>query len=84
MLKAAEKLGKPFAVARIDFYEIKGKPYFGEITLTPDAGNTTYLTDAAQIQIGKMIDEFVFLLFCILLDSFSCFSLILILPIKPL
>lgn len=56
MLKAAEKIGKPFAVARIDFYEIKGKPYFGEITLTPEAGNATYLTNDAQIQIGKMID----------------------------
>lgn len=56
MLKAAEKLGKSFAVARIDFYEIEGKPYFGEITLTPDAGNTTYLTDEAQMKIGEMID----------------------------
>lgn len=56
MLKAAEKLGKPFAIARIDFYEVEGKPYFGEITLTPDAGNTTYLTDDAQLKIGRMID----------------------------
>lgn len=36
MLKAAEKLGEPFAISRIDFYEVEGKPYFGEITLTPD------------------------------------------------
>ena len=56
MLKAAEKLGKPFAIARIDFYEVEGKPYFGEITLTPDAGNTTYLTDDAQLKIGSMIE----------------------------
>ncbi|MBO4712062.1 hypothetical protein J5681_09160 [bacterium] len=56
MLKAAEKLGGPFAIARIDFYEVEGKPYFGEITLTPDSGNVTYLTDDAQIKIGEMID----------------------------
>ena len=56
MLKAAEKLGGPFAIARIDFYEVEGKPYFGEITLTPDAGNTSYLTGDAQLKIGRMIE----------------------------
>ena len=56
MLKAAGKLGEPFAIARIDFYEVEGKPYFGEITLTPEAGNATYLTDDAQIKIGEMIN----------------------------
>ena len=56
MLKAAEKLGEPFAVARIDFYEVAGKPYFGEITLTPAAGNALYFTDDAQIKIDEMID----------------------------
>ena len=56
ILKSAEKLGKPFPFARIDFYEIAGKPYFGEITLTSEAGNASYLTDEAQIKIGEMIE----------------------------
>ena len=56
MLKASEKLGEPFAVARIDFYEVECKPYFGEITLTSEAGNALYLTDKAQMKIGEMIE----------------------------
>lgn len=56
ILKAAEKLGQPFAIARIDFYEVGSKPYFGEITLTPDAGDSLYLTDEAQLKIGQMIN----------------------------
>lgn len=34
--EAAAALAAPHRLARIDFYVIDGKPYFGEITLTPD------------------------------------------------
>ncbi len=34
----AEKLASPFAYARVDFYEVNRKVYFGEITFHPDAG----------------------------------------------
>lgn len=56
MLKAAGKLGEPFALARIDFYMVAGKLYFGEITLTPMAGNAWYFTDEAEIRIGEKIN----------------------------
>lgn len=56
MLEAAELLSKPFAFARIDFYDVDGAVYFGEITLTPSAGFTDNLTEEAQLQIGKMIN----------------------------
>ena len=36
MLRYATQLSKNLPFARIDFYEIDGKPYLGEITLTPD------------------------------------------------
>lgn len=55
MIVAAEKIAWPFCCARIDFYEVGGKPYFGEITLTPAAGKATYFIDAAQVKIGDMI-----------------------------
>ena len=38
MIKAAEVLAKDLPFARIDFYEVEGKPFFGEITLYPGSG----------------------------------------------
>lgn len=38
MVKLAEKLARDIPFARIDFYEIGGKTYFGEITLYPGSG----------------------------------------------
>lgn len=38
MVKAAKILSKPFPFVRIDFYEWKDKPIFGEMTFTPAAG----------------------------------------------
>lgn len=48
MVQIAETLSKPYYFARIDLYNIDGKIYFGEITLTPNSGfdaNITYETD---------------------------------------
>ena len=38
MLQLASRLGKGFACARIDFYEVRGRVYFGEITFTDADG----------------------------------------------
>lgn len=38
MWEIAKRLAGPYVVSRIDFYEIKGKVYFGEITLFPAGG----------------------------------------------
>lgn len=38
MLEVAKKLSKDFIFARIDLYNIDGKIYFGEITLSPNSG----------------------------------------------
>ena len=55
MLEAAAILSKPFPLARIDFYIVKGKLYFGEITLTPSAGNHKNLSNKGQIELGKIV-----------------------------
>lgn len=55
MLKASSLLSKPFPLARIDFYIVNDKLYFGEITLTPSDGNHQYLTDFGQKELGKQI-----------------------------
>ena len=56
MLKYASELSKGFPFVRVDFYEIDGKCIFGEMTLTPSAGNNYYLTEEAQISLGKKIN----------------------------
>jgi hypothetical protein len=38
MVKAAEELGQGIDFIRVDFYEVNGKTYFGEFTLTPGGG----------------------------------------------
>ncbi len=35
MKKMASKLSKQFPFVRVDFYEVNGKPVFGEMTFTP-------------------------------------------------
>lgn len=37
MIAAAERLSAPFPFVRVDFYELDGKPIFGEMTFTPAA-----------------------------------------------
>lgn len=49
MKHLAKILSKPYDLSRIDFYEIDGKIYFGEITLYPASG--------IDIDITKEIDE---------------------------
>ena len=39
-----------FKYARIDFYDVKGKPYFGEITLSPAGGNLYYFNDETEFK----------------------------------
>lgn len=48
MLEAAAILSKPFPLARIDFYVVNSRLYFGEITLTPSAGCHNNLNDRGQ------------------------------------
>lgn len=38
MLAAAERLGRDFDFVRVDFYEVDGRPTFGEMTFYPGSG----------------------------------------------
>ena len=38
MIQAAETLGRGFDFVRADFYEVAGKPLFGELTFYPGSG----------------------------------------------
>ena len=56
MLEYAEILAKPFPFVRVDFYEVDGKIYFGELTFTPTGCLATYYTDEAQLELGELLN----------------------------
>lgn len=56
MLNVAETLAKPFPYARIDLYNIDGKIYFGEITLTDGSGYMKFEPDSFDMVLG---DKFI-------------------------
>lgn len=53
MVKACSKLGENIPAVRIDFYDINGKPYFGEMTFTTGAG---YYTEDYYNYLGSKIE----------------------------
>lgn len=55
MYEYAEKLSKPFKFVRVDFYDYKDKPIFGELTFTPAGCIDDDYTEEAQIELGNKI-----------------------------
>jgi hypothetical protein len=55
MLEAAEALSAPFPYVRMDFYELGGTPFLGEMTFTPSGGIDTGYTEEAQHALGALI-----------------------------
>ena len=55
MFEYAEKLAKPFEFVRVDFYDYKDKPVFGELTFTPSACVDTDYTEQGCLQLGKKL-----------------------------
>ena len=55
MKKLAAKLAEGFAFVRVDFYEIEGKVYFGEMTFTPAAGSQRYKTEGIDEIFGDIL-----------------------------
>ncbi len=54
MLDAAEALAGDMAFVRIDFYDIGGKPYFGEYCLYPGSGLDPFAADWIDIELGGL------------------------------
>ena len=55
IISAAEILSKSFPFVRVDYYSIKGKAVFGEMTFTPNGCIDPGLTDIAQREMGGLI-----------------------------
>jgi hypothetical protein len=56
IIAAAEALSKPFPFVRMDFYDINGKAYLGEMTFTPGGCITREFTETAQKVMGGLIE----------------------------
>lgn len=55
MKEIAEKLSTNYKFVRVDFYEINGKLYFGEMTFTPQSGAGSFKPDFMDYQMGSLI-----------------------------
>ncbi len=56
MIEVAERLSDELQFARIDLYDVDGKIYFGEITLTPAGGLTPFTPIEKDREIAKLLD----------------------------
>ena len=56
MIEFATVLSKDKKFARIDFYEVNGKLYFGEITFYPACGFKLFEPDEWNLKLGEMLD----------------------------
>lgn len=56
MKKYAEILSSEFKFVRVDFYEINGEVYLGELTFTPAIGFCHYTNRGDEIKLGNLLD----------------------------
>ena len=56
MIKLANKLSKDIPFLRVDFYEINGKIYFGELTFFPASGFVGFEPEEWDLKLGQLID----------------------------
>ena len=55
MIDAVHKLSEGIPFVRVDMYEVYGKPYFGEMTMTPMGGFIDCYTKKLLRELGKDI-----------------------------
>lgn len=55
MIEISRKLSEGMHFARIDFYEVDGHPYFGEITLCPGNGIEEFNPDEWDYKLGEWL-----------------------------
>lgn len=55
MIDYATRLSADFKFVRVDFYEINGDVFFGELTFYPAAAYINYTNDAVDIMLGSIL-----------------------------
>lgn len=56
MIELSKKLSKDIPFVRVDWYEINGKIYFGELTFYPGSGYEEFNPDEWDLKLGEMLD----------------------------
>lgn len=56
MVTFAEKLAKDIPFVRVDFYEVNGKLYFGELTFYPGSGFEEFTPEKYDYELGSWLD----------------------------
>lgn len=56
MIRISEKIAKDFKYVRVDFYEILGKLYYGEITLHHGSGYDAFNPEEWDYKFGKILN----------------------------
>ncbi len=56
MLELASRLSQNIGYVRVDLYNINGRIYYGELTLTPVAGNFKFIPDHWDLKLGEKWD----------------------------
>ena len=59
MIELAEKLSIGVPFIRVDFYEINGKVYFGELTFYPGSGFGEFRPNEWDERFGKWVELFI-------------------------
>lgn len=55
MIQMAETIAAKFPFVRVDFYNVKGKIYFGEVTFHPAGGLDKFVPDEWDFHLGDML-----------------------------
>jgi hypothetical protein len=55
MLEAATRLSEGFPEVRVDFYEVRGRLYFGEMTFASLMGMMDFYTDDFLKELGDQV-----------------------------
>ena len=56
MIKLAEQLSKNIPFVRVDFYEVEGRPYFGELTFFPGSGMEKFQPEIWDYKLGSWLN----------------------------
>lgn len=57
MLNLAKNLAEPFSYVRVDFYNVAGNIYFGELTFAPGSGRSPFTSKEYDIWLGNLWQE---------------------------
>ena len=56
MIELSESLAEPFTYVRVDWYDVRGKIYFGELTFHHDGGNRPIEPKEWDLKLGERLD----------------------------